>query len=132
MSKEPRNEGAEAGLTVFYDGSCPLCTAEIGAYRRCKGADSIAFVDVASLSDPLVAPGLSKVDAMKRFHIRTASGAVVSGGRAFAILWAALPTFSLLGRLFQTFPFSVIIEGAYRVFLRLRPTLQKLVARRAA
>ena len=37
----------KAKLTVYHDGSCLLRAAEIALYRRARGADALAFVDVA-------------------------------------------------------------------------------------
>jgi len=34
-------------LTVYYDGGCPLCKAEISHYRKQEGADNICFRDVS-------------------------------------------------------------------------------------
>ena len=117
-------------LTVFYDGACPLCEREIEFYRRRKGAEAIAWVDVSRAADDEVAPGLLKEQALARFHVMKAGGALVSDGRAFAELWAALPAFRLVGRIARTGPLGWILDRVYGVFLRLRPRLQALAGAR--
>ena len=119
-------------LTVFYDGACPLCDREISFYRRRKGAGGVSWVDVSRSPEEEVAPGLSKERALARFHVRNADGTIVSGGAAFAGLWAVLPGFRLLGRLFQIRPLTWALNRAYVLFLGFRPRLQNLVSRRQA
>ena len=119
-------------LTVFYDGACPLCDREISFYRGRRGSEDLSWVDVSVTSDADVAPGLSKNQALARFHVMQADGTLVSGGRAFAELWAALPGFRPWGRLLRNRPLAWILNPAYDLFLRLRPQLQKLVAAREA
>ena len=36
-----------AQATVYFDGSCPLCTAEIKHYKSQDGSDQLHFVDVS-------------------------------------------------------------------------------------
>ena len=120
-----------APLTVYYDGACPLCRAEIGHYRRCRGAGRIDFVDVAtgSAATDLVT-GLDRAMARRRFHVRDADGVVHSGAAAFARLWAVLPRWQWLGRLVG-FPLVLpLAERAYRAFLPLRPHIARLLLRR--
>ena len=118
-------------LTVFYDGACPLCRAEMGIYRNCAGADRIAFVDVAAAPDGAIVPGLDKADALKRFHVRGADGAVMSGAAGFAALWMRLPRWRLIGRFLHRPAVMPIAEFGYRAFLVVRPALQ-WIARRGA
>lgn len=118
-------------LTVYYDGACPLCRAEIGHYRRCAGAERVAFVDVAAST----APGhfdadLDRVTARRRFHVRERDGHLVSGAAAFAALWQHLPGWRWLGRIvrmrvFGLAPLLAVAEAAYRAFLPLRPRLAR-------
>ena len=115
-----------AAVTVFYDGACPLCATEIDFYRRRRGAERVAWVDASAGSDSILAPGLTRTEALRRFHVRDASGQWVSGGRAFAVLWSALPTFSWLGRLFQVRGLAWLLDRFYDLFLRGRPRLQAL------
>jgi hypothetical protein len=55
--------------TVYFDGSCPLCQAEISYYCRQGHAGAFCFVDV---SEPgaVIPAGVTRQLAMKRFHIR--------------------------------------------------------------
>jgi predicted DCC family thiol-disulfide oxidoreductase YuxK len=117
---------APASLTVFYDGDCPLCRSEIGLYRSCAGAGTIAFVDVAATVGDTVGPGLDKRAALARFHVRRADGALVSGAAGFGALWLALPGWRWLGRIVMLPVVQPIAERAYRAFLVLRPALQWL------
>ncbi|MBX3507758.1 MAG: DUF393 domain-containing protein [Parvibaculum sp.] len=115
---------------VYYDGSCPLCRREIDFYRRREGARAINWVDV-SKADYAGGDGAPEREtAMKRFHVKRADGALVSGGAAFAELWVALPALRPIGILFRYPPFSWAITIGYRLFLPLRPWLQKLAARK--
>ncbi|MCJ2071281.1 DUF393 domain-containing protein [Methylobacterium sp. J-030] len=123
-------------LRIFYDGDCPLCRAEIDHYRACAGADRLAFVDVGGTQPaPALGPGLTRDAAVRRFHVRTAEGRLVSGADAFAHVWRVLPGWRWLGRLLDLRVFGVrpalaIAEIAYRLSLRLRPRLARWIARR--
>ncbi|MGI9521780.1 MAG: thiol-disulfide oxidoreductase DCC family protein [Hyphomicrobiaceae bacterium] len=111
-------------LTVFYDGACPLCTAEISVYRNSPGADKLEFKDVSAHTSDLVAPDLDKVHALKRFHVRLTNGRLVSGAAGFGHLWLALPAWRWLGRIVLLPVILQATELVYRCFLIVRPTLQ--------
>ncbi len=122
----PPADPATHALTVFYDGSCPLCATEIGFYRRRRGRERVCWVDVSETTADLVAPDLTRDQALKRFHVRQNDGRVVSGGQAFAVLWTVLPGFTWLGRAFRVRPLAWAIDRTYDAFLRWRPMLQAL------
>jgi predicted DCC family thiol-disulfide oxidoreductase YuxK len=125
MPETPATPSPE--LTVYFDGSCPLCRREIALYRRARGAERLAWVDVSAGAE--LGTDLSCQAAMRRFHVRQARGDLLSGGAAFARLWRALPAWRLLGLCCSWPPVSWALELAYRIFLPLRPTLQRLASR---
>ena len=116
---------ATCNLTVYYDGSCPLCRSEIGLYRKAQGSDRIDFVDVSTIEGRAVAPDLTQADAMARFHVRKSDGALASGAAGFAQLWLTLPRWKWLGWLVALPGVVTIAEAAYRGFLPIRPWLQR-------
>ena len=126
---DPSAEGAE--ITVFYDGACPLCAREIGFYRRRRGAEHVRWLDVSRPGQSEVAPGLSREQALARFHVLDDQGRLLSGGAAFARLWEALPAFRLFGRLGRARPAAWALERAYDLFLPIRPRLQSWLMRDA-
>jgi demethoxyubiquinone hydroxylase (CLK1/Coq7/Cat5 family) len=109
------------GLTVYYDGACPVCSREIALYRRQPGGESCVWVD-ASRSDPAaMGADLDPRRALARMHVRRPDGTLVEGAAAFALLWQAFPATRWLGRVAALPPVTWMLEGAYRLFLRLRP-----------
>lgn len=118
----------QAAPTVYYDGACPICVREIGFYRRQAGADLICWTDVGHDGAADIAPDLSRCEALARFTVRGVDGKLVSGGRAFVVIWQSLPRFRWLASVFRPKPCAWLLEQAYRVFLLLRPSLQAAVA----
>ncbi|WCS26025.1 DUF393 domain-containing protein [Methylobacterium sp. NMS14P] len=129
------DDRSDGPLSVYYDGGCPLCRAEIDHYRRCAGADRLAFVDVGrGAPEPALGADLDRDQALRRFHVRTADGRLISGAAAFARLWRTLPGWHWLGRLVDlrvlgARPVLALAELAYRLSLPLRPRLARLMAR---
>ena len=115
-------------MDVFFDGGCPLCRREIAFYRRLRGAERIAWVDISGSDADDVAPGLSRCDAMARFHVRLSDGRLLSGGPAFAAVWRKLRVFRPFGLLFQSRAMGWLLDRAYDGFLTLRPHLQRWAA----
>ncbi len=118
-------------VTVFYDGSCPLCTAEIAVYRHCTGAATVSFIDVSAIETDTIATGLDKTTALKRFHVRGADGTLVSGAEGFGHLWLALPAWRWLGRIVLLPGVLQLSEAIYRGFLVVRPALQWVLRAKA-
>ena len=77
-------------LTVYYDGQCPLCRAEIGHYASREGADQICFLDAADAQTDL-GQDLDRATALGRFHVRKDDGKLVSGAAGFVAIWSTLP-----------------------------------------
>lgn len=112
-------------LTVFYDGSCPLCRREIGWYQKRSGAERVHWRDISIEGESFSVPGLCYESAMARFHVQTAHGELMSGALGFAEVWKQLPSFRWLGHLVSAPGIRVIAEFAYRGFLRVRPVMQR-------
>ena len=118
---------AHPDLTVYFDGSCPLCRREISLYQGLPTSKSLLWVDV---SVPTALPsGLTCALAMRRFHVRDAQGQLHSGARAFSVLWRCFSGWRVLGWLTAAPPLSWLAEAAYRLFLPLRPRLQAWLRR---
>lgn len=120
MSDAPRQ------LTVYFDGSCPLCTAEIGHYRKQQGAQTIDFVDVSAADAPL-ACGLDRDAAMARFHVRESDGRLYSGAEAFTRIWARLPAWRWASHAARVPGVTFLLERSYRAFLPVRPYLSQML-----
>jgi predicted DCC family thiol-disulfide oxidoreductase YuxK len=120
-------ENTTTPMTVYFDGSCPLCRAEVGVYQKADGNGDIRWCDVSSETLP---DGMTREQAMARFHVRNEAGEMVSGAKAFIALWLGLPRWRWLGRIASLPPLPWVLEGAYRVFLPIRPVLQKIARRR--
>ena len=114
-------------ITIYHHGSCPLCRAEIGHYRRQAGAENIAFVDVSeAIGD--IEPGLTARRAMSRFHVRLPDGSLRSGAAAFAAVWATLPRWRMAARIATLPAVMAVLELGYRLSLLVRPILARGLA----
>lgn len=87
------------GLTVLYDGWCPMCTRSIRWLSRC---DLLSLVRYISFRDPAVLDqtGLDTRRVERRIHSITGSGAVREGIDAMlqitarsVLLWPLVPLF---------------------------------------
>lgn len=114
------------GVTVWFDGSCPLCAREMALMKRLDRRGAIEFIEVLDSEN-----GNSPVDKAKllaRFHARE-NGQLLSGASAFAAMWRAIPILRPLGLLARIPGVLRLLEKAYVAFLKFRPKLQRLVAR---
>lgn len=107
-------------LTVFYDGGCAVCSREIGFYQRLRGADQFYWVDVAHCEPAALGADLTREAALARLHVRAPNGRLLSGARAFAALWSALPATRVLGRIAGQPGIVQLLEWGYRGFLQVR------------
>lgn len=107
-------------LIVYYDGGCAVCSREIGFYQRLRGAERLDWVDVARCDPAGLGGDLTPAAALARLHVRAPDGRLVSGARAFAALWSALPATRLLGRTASRPSVVHVLEWGYCGFLKLR------------
>jgi len=110
---------------VYFDGSCPLCRAEIGYYRRTDRAGALCFVDVSETSAETPG-GVTRQRAMQRFHVLTRDGRVLSGAAAFVEVWRNLPKWRWAARVASLPGVLAALELGYRMFLPVRPFISRL------
>lgn len=118
MSAVP--EDKPKALTVLFDGSCPLCVAEIASYKRADSNDALTLIDVSDAGFT-GAGSISRSDAMARFHVRLPDGQLASGAQGFVEVWRVLPAWRWLARIDRIPGGIAALEMLYRGFLRIRP-----------
>mgnify|MGYP006171388643 CR=1 FL=1 len=107
---------------VFFDGSCPLCRAEVDIYSKHDANNRIELVDVSDVTAELPS-SLDRKQAMARFHVKSSDGHLLSGAEAFVEVWQQLPVWSWVAKLVAIRSMTFVIELFYRTFLFIRPIL---------
>ena len=97
--------------------------------RRLDRRDAIEFVDVAdgrTASCPV-----DRAQLLARFHA-SEDDVILSGAAAFAAMWRAIPALRPLGLLARSPIVLGLLERGYGAFLKVRPTLQRVLRRATA
>lgn len=116
--------------TVYFDGGCPLCRAEIEYYHGKDQSDALRFIDV-SRTDAQLPVGVTQRCAMQRFHVRTGNDQILSGAAAFVEVWARLPGWRWAARAAALPGALAVLEVSYRLFLPVRPFVSGLFGKLA-
>ena len=114
--------------TVYFDGSCSLCRAEIGYYRRKDYGHALCFVDISE-TGAVPPEGITQERAMVRFHVRASDGRVLSGAAAFVEVWTRLPRWRWAARAVSLPGALIALEWGYRLFLPVRPFISRFFGR---
>ncbi len=124
MQKTPAK--AEPELTLFYDGQCPLCVAEIEFLQSRSTKDQLAFVDVTQTGFEAAGHQISCDAAMAQIHGRTAEGQVLVGVPVFATAYrlAKLPFLAWLLSRRWLMP---VLQPAYVLFAKHRQAISKRI-----
>lgn len=78
-------------LTVYFDGACRVCSAEMEHYRRKQHGGRLLFVDISAPEFQPLESGPTLADFMARMHVRDTDGRFFSGVEAFQVIWRACP-----------------------------------------
>lgn len=78
-------------ITVFYDGSCGLCSREIRHYKRIAPDTAYLWIDITRDPEPLKAHGIAVEDALRIMHVQDQNGEMHRGVDAFVTLWSEMP-----------------------------------------
>ena len=113
---------------VYFDGSCPLCRAEIDCYKREDQDRALCFVDVSE-AGTVPPEGVTRERAMERFHVRASDGRVLSGAAAFVEVWTRLPRWRWAARAASLPGALIALEWGYKSFLPVRPFISHLFGR---
>jgi len=102
-------------LTVFYNGSCPVCRRHIERYQAASAGRSrlIAWCDAAAAPWALKRWHVEPDAAQLRLHVVDADGRLLVGAAAFARLWRELPGYRWAGLLMALPGVTPLAEWIY-------------------
>ncbi len=102
-------------LTVYYNGACPICGAEVQHYRELAARTDAAldWVDISAEPRALERWGIDGEGAKRRFYAAEPDGRLVGGVEAFARVWERLPRYRALARLARTPGIRPLAEALY-------------------
>jgi uncharacterized protein (TIGR01777 family) len=113
--KPPTVRAADSECEVWFNGDCPVCSWEIGSYAKLAERRDLPlrFHDSMRVARPLASYGLRREHLERRLYLRDEHGRIVSGFRAVLALWARLPEYRRLARIFSWPPLRAVCETIY-------------------
>ncbi len=120
------NSNSKKTLTMFYDGFCPLCQAEILFLSRRNESGLLRFVDVNSAQYSADAVGISCQQALDSMYGQYDDGEIINGVAVFSAAYerADLPK---LAWLFAQPSLRPILTWGYRIFAKNRHAISSLL-----
>jgi predicted DCC family thiol-disulfide oxidoreductase YuxK len=113
-------------LTLFFDGQCPLCQAEIVFLSRRNQAGLLAFIDINSDLYDERAVGVSCSQALAEMYGQFDNGLVIKGHAVFGEAYrrAGLPR---LAWVMSRKTLAPLLAVGYRLFAKHRHRISKLI-----
>ena len=113
-------------LTIYYDGECPLCLAEIHFLKSRNKDHLIEFVDVAATQYDEATHQLSCQLALAAMHGRLADGTLLKGIPVFTEAYrrSDLP---FLAWIFSRTWLEPFLSAMYYVFAKYRHSISKTI-----
>ena len=105
--------------TLYYDGACPLCRAEVSKLSK-FARDKLIVKNIHDLGEAEAAP--DKALLLARFYLKTADGKWMTGLSANIRAWHHTP-FRYLWRILDWPLIRVISHRCYELWLRQRNKL---------
>jgi len=102
--------------TLYYDGACPVCRAEVDKLNRLTGG-RLNLEDIHELGD--TEAGLDKNRLLSRLHLKTADGRWITGLTANIRAWHHTP-FRYLWRMLDWPLINRVSHPCYELWLRRR------------
>lgn len=120
---------AQAPVTLFHDGHCPLCQREVDWLSRHPRRERVRLVDIQAPGFDAEAQGKTFAGMMGRLHLRDAAGHWFIGMDASRALYAVLGYRRLVW--LSTLPgLAGLMDAGYRWFARRRVRLGRWLERR--
>ena len=107
---------ASAKPIMFFDGGCPLCAREVDHYRRVDRGQRVEWIDLRQDEEWLPAFGVSRDEAMRRLHVLSGDGRLLTGAYAFAAIWEQLPGYRYLATLVRLPGILPLLDRVYERF----------------
>ena len=113
-------------LTIYYDGECPLCLAEIHFLKSRNKNRLIEFVDVAAAQYDEATHQLSCQLALAAMHGRLADGTLLKGIPVFTEAYrrSDLP---MLAWIFSRTWLEPFLSAMYYVFAKYRHSISRTI-----
>jgi predicted DCC family thiol-disulfide oxidoreductase YuxK len=116
-------------LKVLYDGSCPMCRAEITHVKNLANktpSSGLIFIDISSNNSESAYYQKDKEQLLARFHVECIDRSRIDGAKAFVAMWKRLPGWQWVARLSKIPGMLFLMELTYKRFLKIRPSIQSL------
>ena len=99
------------GIKVFFNNSCSVCRLEINHYKKISESN-LEWIDITNNDDALKITSKTQEELLRRLHVID-NGKVISGAKAFIIIWSKIPKYKFLSKLFSIKPFFLIFHYVY-------------------
>ena len=113
-------------LTLYFDGNCPFCSAEIARLQSWNKARKLAFIDISEPDfNPLIL-GVDRAALDRELHSQKQNGEILVG------IDSMLASYTLVGKGFLVFPLRLkllrpLLAHLYRKFARNRYRISRLL-----
>ena len=119
-------QSTNAELTLYFDGQCPLCQAEMAFLQSRNAAGRLAFVDITQAGFTDSKPPMSCEAAMAQIHGRLANGDILVGVPVFSKAYA-LANLPMLSWLLSRRWLVPILQPSYVLFAKHRQAISKRI-----
>ena len=102
------------GIKVFFNNSCNVCRLEINHYKKISGTN-LEWFDITNNEEAIKLTSKSQKELLRRLHVID-DDKVISGAKAFIIIWSKIPKYKFLSKLFSIKPIFFIFHYLYEIF----------------